>query len=132
VLLGDGELNEGMIWEAASFAAHHRLGNLLAIVDRNSMQCLGSTADILDMGSLTEKFRAFGWTTKEVDGHDHGSILAALGEREADEDRPFALLAHTTKGKGVTFMEGSVEWHHQRLTQDEFHAAMNELGENEG
>jgi transketolase len=131
VLLGDGELNEGAIWEGAAFAAHHMLGNLIVIVDRNSMQCLGRTSEILRMESIADRFGAFGWATREVDGHDSSAILATLRGWNSSESKPLAVVAHTTKGKGVSFMENSVAWHHQRLVLSDFRKAMSELGVHE-
>lgn len=130
VLLGDGELDEGMVWEAVLFAAHHRLGNLVAIVDRNHMQCLGRTDEVLSLHPVSDKFKAFGWRVREVDGHDITAILSVLSLHDVTGTKPLALLAETTKGKGISFMETSVEWHHKRLDDGEFLSAMSELDRN--
>jgi transketolase len=115
VLLGDGELNEGQVWEAAGYAAHRRLSNLLAVVDANQVSVDGHTADLLDFEPLEAKFAAFGWNTERVDGHDHRRLLDAFGRfaaRAADpEARPTALIADTVAGKGIDFIEGMAEWH---------------------
>ncbi len=115
VMLGDGELNEGQVWEAAGYASHRRLSNLLAVVDANKVSVDGITADLLDYEPLEAKFAAFGWTTERIDGHDHAELLAALGRfaaRSADPDaRPTALIADTVAGKGIDFIEGMAEWH---------------------
>ena len=115
VLLGDGELNEGQIWEAAGYAAHRRLSNLLAVVDANKVSVDGFTADLLDYEPLEAKFAAFGWTTERIDGHDHTALLAALrrfaARSAAPDARPTALIADTVAGKGIGFIEGMAEWH---------------------
>lgn len=116
VMLGDGELNEGQIWEAAGYAGHRRLSNLLAIVDANQVTVDGHTRDLLDFEPIEAKFAAFGWTARRVDGHDHRALRAAFAEfderRERDPDaRPTALIADTVAGKGVPFIEGLAEWH---------------------
>ena len=111
VVLGDGECQEGSIWEAAMFAAHHRLDNLAAIVDRNGLQATAFTQETLHQDSMEERWRAFGWDAVTVDGHDLAALAAAL-ERPVD-GRPRVLIASTCKGKGVTFMENSPQWHHQ-------------------
>jgi transketolase len=108
VVLSDGECAEGSNWEAALMAAHHRLGNVTVIIDRNRLQILGRTEDVLGLEPFADKWRAFGWEVDEVDGHDHGQLETALRIRSA---RPRAIVANTTKGKGVAFMEDKVEWH---------------------
>ncbi|UCD46209.1 MAG: transketolase [Candidatus Bathyarchaeota archaeon] len=106
-LLGDGELDEGQIWEAALTAAHHGLDNLTVIVDRNGFQLTGRTEDVKKIEPLEEKWRAFGWEAVGADGHDPASILTALDSCDLTSGRPSAIIAHTTKGKGVSFMEGN-------------------------
>lgn len=108
VVLSDGECAEGSNWEAALMAAHHRLGNLTVVIDRNQLQILGRTEDVLGLEPFADKWRAFGWDVDEVDGHDHAALAEALRARTG---RPRAVIAHTTKGKGVDFMEDRVEWH---------------------
>ena len=111
-LLGDGECQEGQVWEAAMFAAHRGLDNLVAIVDRNGLQIDGRTCDVCDPGDLGAKFAAFGWDVDEVDGHDLDALVAVLGAAKAGRDgRPHAVIARTVKGKGVPFMENEAGWH---------------------
>ena len=111
-LLGDGECQEGQVWEAAMFAAHRKLDNLVAIVDRNGLQIDGRTCDVCDPGDLGSKFAAFGWDVDEVDGHDLDALVAVLGAAKAGRDgRPHAVIARTVKGKGVPFMENEAGWH---------------------
>lgn len=114
-LLGDGELNEGQVWEAAAYAAHRHLGQLLAIVDVNGVSVDGSTEDVLRMEPLADKWSAFGWCPERVDGHDLRALRAAYGRyderRSATNGRPTVLLADTIAGKGVSFIEGMAEWH---------------------
>ena len=111
-LLGDGECQEGQVWEAAMFAAHRQLDNLVAVVDRNGLQIDGRTCDVCDPGDLGAKFAAFGWDVAEVDGHDLDALVAVLGVAKAGRDgRPHAVIARTVKGKGVPFMENEAGWH---------------------
>lgn len=121
-VLGDGELNEGSNWEAAMFAAHHRLSNLVAIVDHNRIQSLGRTDEVLAMGSLCAKFAAFGWRTVNVDGHDHDALRAALAH-----SGPVAVVAHTTKGKGVDFMEDELAWHYRSPNDAQLEDALRQV-----
>jgi transketolase len=114
-LLGDGELNEGSVWEALSLAGHLGLGNLVAIVDANGLQGLGRAADVLDLEPLGAKLAAFGWETRECDGHDH----AALAEALVPGSRPIAVVARTVKGYGVDFMEDELMWHYRSLRPED-------------
>ncbi len=125
VVLSDGECDEGSTWEAAMFAAHHALDSMVAIVDYNKIQSLASVADTLALGPFTAKWAAFNWDVCEVDGHDHAALAAALGA--AGSGRPRAVIAHTIKGKGVSFMENSVLWHYRSARGAEFDAALREL-----
>ena len=127
-LLGDGELAEGSNWEAAMAAAHYRLDNLIAIVDHNTLQISGRTRDVCSNEPLDEKFRAFGWAVKAVDGHSIPQLTESLSPREPD-GKPLALIANTVKGKGVSFMEDVVKWHHGVPTDAEYTAALKELDE---
>jgi transketolase len=120
-LLSDAECNEGQVWEAAQFAAHHRLANLIALVDANGMQALGPTADILDLGSQEAKWSAFGWQAETVDGHDVTQLAERLEAAPAG-DRPRMLICRTRLGNGVSFMTDRHEWHYRNLTP-ELHAA---------
>lgn len=116
VLVGDGEANEGPIWEGALFAAHHKLANFTVIVDENGFQAMGPTADILELGSIASKFQSFGFETLSVDGHDEAAIDLALHQLSKQSAKPKALIARTVKGKGVSFMEHNNAWHYTRLT----------------
>jgi transketolase len=113
VLLSDGECGEGSNWEAFMFAAHHKLDRLTAIIDYNKLQSLGSVADTLGLEPLADKLTAFGWAVREVDGHDHVALAANLSPARWNPGKPQMLIAHTTKGKGVPFMENKVEWHYK-------------------
>lgn len=126
VLLGDGECDEGSNWEAMLFAAHHRLDNMVAIVDFNKIQSLASVSETLALEPFADKWRSFGWTVLEADGHDHGQLQSAL-TAPAVAGQPTCLLAHTTKGKGVSFMENSVLWHYRTARGGELSAALAEL-----
>ncbi|WP_433478742.1 transketolase [Spirillospora sp. CA-142024] len=125
VVLGDGELQEGSNWEAAMTAAHHDLGNLTAIVDRNRFQQGAGTEETKTLEPLADKWASFGWEVREADGHDHAQLLQAF--RPSDTGRPVAVIAHTIKGKGVSFMEDRVEWHHKVPSPDQVKAALEEL-----
>lgn len=127
VLLGDGELEEGLVWEAAMFASHHKLDNLTAIIDRNKLQINGTTEELMSLEPLASKWAAFGWETCEIDGNDIDEVVEALS-RGNSERMPRVVIAQTTKGKGVSFMEGNKEWHTRQMTSDEYSKAMYELG----
>ena len=124
VLLSDAECNEGQVWEAAMFAAHHALGSVVAVVDLNGMQALGNTAEILDL-DLARLWSAAGWDTVAVDGHDMAALLAAF--HRPPTGRPTAVVARTVLGKGVSFMEGRLEWHYRNLTPELARRALAEL-----
>lgn len=127
-LVGDGELNEGAIWEAALFAAHFKLDNLCLIVDKNGFQAMGSTDDVIGLGDIEAKFSAFGFDAMTLDGHDEAAIDAALVAMQAQPNgRPKALVARTVKGRGVSFMEHDNIWHYTRLTAETHRAALAEL-----
>lgn len=128
-IVGDGELNEGPIWEGALVAAHHRLENLMLIVDKNGFQAMGATDDVLDLGDLQAKFASFGFETLEVDGHDEIAIDEAIRKLwDSGPNKPKALVARTVKGKGVSFMESINLWHYTRLNSQTFSEALSELG----
>ena len=117
VIVGDGEINEGPIWEGALFAAHHQLSNFTVIVDENGFQAMGKTADILGLGSIESKFESFGFETLVIDGHDEPAVDHALRSLAASKsDKPKAIVAKTVKGRGVSFMENDNIWHYTRLT----------------
>lgn len=128
VLLSDGELNEGSNWEAFLFAPQHRLDNLVAIIDYNKIQSLGSVAEVMELHPVAEKLRAFRWAVREVDGHDVNALEEALSTVPWEPDRPSCLIAHTTKGKGVDFMEGRLAWHYKSPSETELAAGLKQLG----
>jgi transketolase len=127
VMLSDGELDEGSNWEAILFAPHHRLDNLVAIVDYNKIQSLGDVKDVLELHPLAEKFRAFRWAVREIDGHNHGEIEAAFKALPWEPGKPNCLIAHTTKGKGVSYMENKLLWHYRTPNADQVRQAHQEL-----
>jgi transketolase len=127
VLLGDGEIQEGQVWEAAMYGAYHKLDNIVAIVDYNKIQLDGFVKDIMDLEPLADKWRAFGWHTLEIDGHDLGAVQRAFAEAAATRGRPTAIVAHTVKGKGVSFMENVPKWHGVAPTKEEAELALKEL-----
>jgi transketolase len=126
VILGDGECDEGANWEAALFAAHHRLRNLTVIIDYNKLQSLGAVAETLGLEPFASKWRSFGWSVDEVNGHDV-SLLAQVLSRQDRGSAPRCIICHTVKGKGVSFMENSVLWHYRTARGAEYEAALNEL-----
>lgn len=126
-LLGDGECQEGSVWEAAMFAGQHRLGNLVAIVDRNRLSATDFTENVVGLEPLDDRLRAFGWEVATVDGHDLGALIALLAPRP-ERARPLAVIARTTKGKGVDFMENSELWHHRLPQGAEIAEAWRQLG----
>jgi transketolase len=128
-LLSDGECDEGSNWEAILFAAHHRLANLIAIVDYNKIQSLGPVAETLGLEPFAAKWQSFGWQVKEVDGHDHDQLITSLNSPSEPGGPPTCVIAHTTKGKGISFMENSVLWHYRSPQGEEFEAALAELEE---
>lgn len=127
-LLSDGECDEGSIWEAVLFAPHHRLDNLVAMVDYNKIQSFGSVKEVLDLEPFAAKWRAFGWATREIDGHDHEQIRQTLADVPFEAGRPSAIIAHTVKGKGVSFMENRLAWHYQSPSGEQLTAALAEVG----
>ncbi len=127
VLLSDGEFDEGSNWEALLFAAHHRLDNLIAIIDYNKIQSLAPVSETLTLEPFADKLRAFGWKVAEVDGHSHAKLEAALLTVPWTEGKPSCLLAHTIKGRGISFMENSVLWHYRHPQNDELLQALAEL-----
>ncbi len=125
-LLGDGELAEGSNWEAALAAAHYKLDNLTAIIDHNTLQISGHTRDVMSNEPLDEKWRAFGWAVKIVNGHDYAALTEALS-KPAEVGKPTCIIANTTKGKGVSFMENVAKWHHGVPSEAELKQALGEL-----
>jgi len=127
-VLGDGECNEGSVWEAAMLAASQKVSNLCVFVDFNKWQATGRSEEVMALNSLSGKWQAFGWNTLEIDGHDYGQILAALESFKLENTRPTAIIAHTIKGKGVSFMQDDNNWHYRIPTADEVTLAKLELG----
>jgi transketolase len=128
VLLSDGECDEGSTWEAVLFAGHHRLDALVAIVDYNKIQSFGSVKEVLDLEPLAEKWRACGWAAREIDGHDHDQVTGALSTVPFTAAQPSVVIAHTIKGKGVSFMENNLAWHYKSPNAAQLAAALAELG----
>jgi transketolase len=129
-IVGDGEMNEGTIWEALLFAAHFKLDKLIVIVDENNFQAMGATQDVMSLGSIKAKFDAFDYDCLEVDGHDEEALDAAITTlRTQRNGRPKAIVAHTVKGKGVSFMECNNVWHYTRLTPETYDKALAELAD---
>ncbi|HIC95244.1 TPA: hypothetical protein EYP12_01290 [Candidatus Bipolaricaulota bacterium] len=125
--ISDAECQEGQTWEAALTARHYRLDNLIAILDRNNSQIDGPTEEIMGLEPLVEKWRAFGWYTIEVDGHDYAQIIRAFEEVLGREGSPKMIICHNVIGKGISFMEGDYRWHHGAPTEEQFKQAMEEL-----
>ncbi|WP_262915074.1 thiamine pyrophosphate-dependent enzyme [Niabella ginsengisoli] len=133
-LHGDGELNEGQIWEAVMFAAHHKVDNLISTVDWNGQQIDGPTDKVLNMGNLHEKFEAFGWHVLEMNGNDMDDVIAGLDKAKAasGKGKPVAIMMHTAMGKGVDFMEGTHEWHGIAPNDEQLAKALEQLPETLG
>lgn len=130
-LLSDGECDEGSTWEAALFAGHHRLDNLIAIIDYNKIQSLGTVAEVLELEPFTAKWQAFRWAVREIDGHDVKQIEGVLAKVPTEPGKPTCVVAHTIKGKGVSFMENKLLWHYRSPDHDEMAKALAELEDGE-
>ena len=128
-LMSDGECDEGSIWEAALFAAHYKLGNLTAIIDYNKIQSLGPVSETINLEPFADKWKSFGWEVIEGDGHDHNKLRSMLDHQTQNRLKPVVIIAHTIKGKGVSFMENSVLWHYRSPQNDEFDQARIQLEE---
>ncbi|MDK2918498.1 MAG: transketolase [Candidatus Petromonas sp.] len=128
VLLGDGEINEGIVWEAAMAAAHYKLDNLTAFLDYNGLQIDGPNEEVMNIKPVDEKWRSFGWNVLEIDGHDFEAIFNAINKAEETKEKPTIIIAKTVKGKGVSFMENQVGWHGTAPTEEEMEQALKELG----
>ncbi|MEA2053687.1 MAG: transketolase [Candidatus Thermoplasmatota archaeon] len=128
VIMGDGEIDEGQVWEAAASASHHSLDNIIVILDRNGLQIDGHTEEILNLEPIQWRWRSFGWDVIEIDGHDIDEILNALHEADKN-DKPTLIIACTIKGKGVSFMEGTLSFHGKPPSDDQYVKAMSELGQ---
>lgn len=127
-LMGDGEIQEGQVWEAAMTAAHHKIDNLCAIIDYNKVQENGPVAEIKNEEPLAAKWKDFGWEVQEVNGHDFNELIAALDHFNDVKGKPYCIIAHTIKGKGVSFMEGQAQWHGKAPKQEDLRKALHELG----
>ncbi len=126
-LLSDGECDEGSIWEAALFAGHHRLDNLVAIIDYNKIQSFGSVANVLDLEPFADKWRAAKWSVVEIDGHNHDALHKNIGHMPLEAGKPSVIIAHTIKGKGVSFMEGQLAWHYKSANDEQLAQALTEI-----
>ncbi len=127
VLMGDGEQAEGSVWEAAMAAAHYGLDNLVAIIDKNNLQISGKVDAVMRSASLGKKYESFGWSVREVDGHDFGELNAAFDGAPWEAGKPSLVIARTVKGRGASFMENDMTWHHKTPTPEEFERAIEEL-----
>jgi transketolase len=127
VLVSDAECNEGSLWESVMFAAHHKLSNLIAIVDNNGQQAFGKTKEVIDLEPLGEKWRTFGWEVHQVEGHSTEELMKSFQALDTRNGSPKVLIADTICGKGVSFMEGKVEWHYLPLSDDQYIQALNEI-----
>ena len=127
VILGDGECNEGSIWEAAMFAPHHNLSNLTVVIDYNKIQSFGSTNEVINQEPIFDKWKSFGWKVLEINGHDHDALIDAFNSPH--ENLPKLIIANTVKGKGVSFMENSLDWHYKSPNDEQLKLALKELGE---
>ena len=126
-ILGDGELEEGQVWEAAMFAAHYKLDNLTAFVDNNGLQIDGNIADVMNSNPIDKKFEAFNWNVITIDAHDYDAILDAVNQAKATKGKPTVIIAKSVKGKGVSFMEGQAAWHGAAPKEEQFEQAIAEL-----
>jgi transketolase len=127
VLVSDAECNEGSLWETVMFAAHHELSNLVAVIDLNGQQALGYTEQVLALGNMAERWRAFGWDAHEIDGHDPSSIQQTVADLDVVSGPPHVLIAQTVFGKGVSFMERQIKWHYLPMSDSEYQQAMTEV-----
>lgn len=127
-LLSDGECDEGSVWEAILFAPHHKLDNLVAIVDFNKLQSFGRVKDVLSLDPFADKWKSFGWEVQEIDGHDHEALHERLSKVPFREGKPSCLIAHTTKGKGVSYMEDRLEWHYKSPNDAQLAIGLAEVG----
>ncbi|MFO7992160.1 MAG: transketolase [Thermoplasmata archaeon] len=127
-ICGDGEIQSGQIWEAAMFASHHKLDNLIVFLDRNQLQIDGSTEDVISVEPLVSKWKSFGWHVQEINGHDMEEIVDAVNHAKEKDGKPSMIIAHTVKGKGVTFMEGSLAFHGKAANDEQLEIALEELG----
>jgi transketolase len=127
VVMSDAELNEGSVWEAVMFAAHHRLANLVVILDLNGQQAMGYTKDVLDLEAPARRWEAFGWEVHELDGHDTSAMQTTIGDLDSASGAPHLIIARTTFGKGVSFMQNVIDWHYLPMTDEQYGQALSEL-----
>lgn len=127
VLVSDAECNEGSLWEAVMFAAHHRLANLIAIIDLNGQQAFGYTDQVLSLTPMAERWQAFGWDVREINGHDVAAIIQTIARLDTASGPPHALIAHTVFGKGVSYMERQIKWHYWPMSDAEYRQALEEI-----
>jgi transketolase len=127
VLVSDAECNEGALWEAVMFAAHHRLANLVAIVDLNGQQALGYTDDVMSLSPMAARWRAFGWDVHEIDGHDVAGLQQTIAGLDTTDGPPHVLVARTIFGKGVSYMERQIKWHYWPMSDEEYRQALDEI-----
>jgi transketolase len=125
--MSDAELNEGSVWEAVMFAAHHGLANLVVVLDLNGQQAMGYTREVLDLSAPAQRWGAFGWDVHELDGHDTSALQATIRELDFTAGAPHVLIAHTTFGKGVSFMQSVIDWHYLPMTDEQYRQALSEL-----
>ena len=128
VLVSDAECNEGSLWEAVMFAAHHQLANVIAVIDLNGQQALGHTRDVLSLSPLGARWEAFGWDVHEVDGHDIAAMTEVVDKLDTENGQPHVLVAHTTFGKGVSYMHNQIKWHYMPMSDAEYVQALREIG----
>jgi transketolase len=128
VVASDAECNEGSMWEAVMFAAHHQLSNLITIIDLNGQQALGYTKEVLNLSPMADRWRAFGWDVHEVDGHDVAAMQTKIASLNTTTGAPHVLIAHTTFGKGVSYMENQIKWHYWPMSDSEYQQAIAEIG----
>ena len=127
VLISDAECNEGALWETVMFSAHHQLSNLVTLIDLNGQQAFGYTRNVLNLSSMAERWRAFDWDVCEVDGHDPDELIDTISGLDTVEGPPHVLIAHTTFGKGVSFMENQIKWHYWPMSEEEYKQALEDL-----
>ncbi|WP_204105817.1 MULTISPECIES: transketolase [Spirulina sp. CCY15215] len=127
VLISDAECNEGSLWEAIMFAAHHKLSNLIAIIDLNGQQAIGYTQDVLNLSPMRDRWQAMGWNVKEINGHDRAEIVQTINNLETTSGKPHVIIAKTIFGKGVSYMENQIKWHYFPMSDAEYQQALNEI-----
>ncbi len=127
VLISDAECNEGSLWEAMMFAAHHKLSNLIAIIDLNGQQAIGYTRDVLNLSPMRDRWQAMGWDVKEINGHDREEIVQTIEGLEGNGGKPHVLIAKTIFGKGVSYMENQIKWHYFPMSEEEYQTALQEI-----